>query len=261
MNVTAVRNQIPCVVENSQRKSSRDQIIRQIAVKTFAEFAVSFLLATVVCCFVTTPMGIATVFTALAIQTACHFFLRVVQARKANSLTPIGFTYFSGTNFQTLTHEMGHALAANAVYASGNPRIELFPFNGGVTGYHPQKLTPFGQKLGKTGSAFFVAAAGARLTLIISALILSLGLILRKKCPTLAEYFISYAAWDFFYHAFYAASALSPIQQGNLTHDFVYLSKLGLSPLHSAIGLLAFPILLTVNLSLLQRSPKRPRFI
>jgi hypothetical protein len=221
--------------------------ISPIAKQLFAEFAATSVLGVTACCFAATPAGAGLIATVLAVRFAASVLFRFLGANSQGEWLSAGsFALFAGRNVQILAHEAGHAGLAHLLYKNAQASIRLFPFQGGATTYSTSALTPFGKMLGWRQSEWLVTAGGAGTSLLLSSLSLGLGLACRKKHPILSKYLLSCAVFDFLYHINYAASTFfaSPL---NVSHDFVHLAQMGLSPIIPIIGMIAIPILLVVS--------------
>ncbi|MES2273949.1 MAG: hypothetical protein V4487_07135 [Chlamydiota bacterium] len=259
--------------------SNLKQIVKKIALACFAELALSLVLTAVVAAFVATPTGITVLLGAVIVQFAVGAFFRSLGAfaefkagqpgsnrakweflNEASSWICGGnFAFFSGSNAQTIIHEKGHELAAKLLYKNSNPIIQINPFEGGYTEYSVQTLTPFGKKLGESRSTFLTVASGPALTLAVSSLCFSIGMIIKETKPSLSKYLLSLGALDFFSHALYALSAIG-LSKKKLANDFVHLSLFGIHPIAAAIIITATPILLGLGITHLknQTPPQLP---
>jgi hypothetical protein len=133
-------------------------------------------------------------------------------------------------------HELGHAVAANAVYQNANPSISVQPFKGGVCRYTAGPLTDLGQKLGPNGARALVAGAGTLVDATSAAVAFAVGYKIRKEHPVLGPALMGYGGFTVLNSMLYAGTALKgslPLlaKQGN---DFAALAtSIGLPPLAS----------------------------
>ena len=259
----------------------RNEIIKKIAIQALTELAVSLAIGLVVCTF-TASFGALFIITGVAIQCIFNIFVRCVGvyaaqkalengpntdqflriAKVAFLIAPWNFALFTAMNGQTLIHEAGHALMANAVYKNANTQIQIFPFLGGSTRFNPGELSSFGKKLGENRSLMLVTAAGPFLSLAVSSVSLASSLFMKEKHPRVSKYMQAAAINDFVTHAVYAFSALytSP---SKLSHDFVRLATFGIHPLAATAAIVAVPILITLGAQAIkekiQQHPLQPR--
>lgn len=108
----------------------------------------------------------------------------------------------------TWAHEMGHAVAIEHLYTNGQPSVDVFPFNGGVTRWRPSELSPLGQKLGADGARALVSASGTLVDLGIATTSFGVGFKLRKKHPIIGHALMGYGAMTVLNSALYAGSAV-----------------------------------------------------
>lgn len=255
----------------AQRRNAsfKAALMKRVALQTLVEIAVTAAFAALTACFVTTPAALLAVVVAATVQCAVNFTFRCLAAYAlwkgkphslfqvvSDELEPILFTALSGYNVQTVVHEAGHAWAAKAVYAKSHPRITVIPFVGGATTIKQIGLTPLGKKVGVLVARFLFVAAGPVFTLLISSIAFVAGQILKHTSPRLAKHLITYAVADMLCTAYYAYTAIGESSL-NLSHDFVSLSHMGLSPVTATISILALPIILYMITSCCQRSPHR----
>jgi hypothetical protein len=252
--------------------STRNELIKKIALACLKEFAISLILGLAVCCFVPSVVGISAVITASLIQLAVSIFFHSLGTYAdykvsqkggnvaffqnlrtiAEWVTGANFALFTGFNTQMLIHEGGHALAAIAAYKRPRPQMILYPFNGGLTQFYKTTLTPFGKKLGPVATTCFVIASGPGLTLLISTVLFAIGVAIQKKYPQVGKYLIAWGILDFANHAQYALSALWA-DPSRLAHDFVHLSIFGLHPVVAGIGIIAIPIIVGLGIMWFQK--------
>jgi hypothetical protein len=217
--------------------------IRTIAIKCFAELALSLCLGIVVSTFV--PLsGVTLILSAIAIQIAVTVFFRWIGAKY---LLGPNFALFSGFNINMLIHELGHAFAAKAVFTNVHPKIELNLFSNAGTKFTRSSLTSFGKLLGLKRSELFVTARGPGFALLIGSLLFGIGFAIRKKHPELAIYLISYGVLSYLFHAHYAWTAIG-MSANKTAHDFVYLAARGLHPVVATVGIIAIPVIITLGI-------------
>ncbi len=136
----------------------------------------------------------------------------------------------------TWAHEMGHAIAIEKLYTNGQPTVEVFPFEGGVTRWRPSELTPLGEKFGKDGARAMVAASGTLVDIGISTTAFGAGFALRKKSPIVGHALMGYGAMTMLNSVMYAGSAVGA-NLGSLSatgNDFATIGvKAGIPPIAS----------------------------
>ena len=82
----------------------------------------------------------------------------------------------------TWLHEMGHAQMIELMYDGGNPKVEVFPFKGGVTRWQLAPLSEVGQKFGADGARAMVSAAGTLVDMGVAAT--SFGVASASRSPS-----------------------------------------------------------------------------
>ncbi len=250
-------------ISPSSASPQAKKIIQEMASKCLKEFAAALGAGIFLIRFIAPP-GIGLMLSAVAIQSTVSIFfrslsaLRIFQQTQTNQdqcthsnfqwIFGANFAILTGYNMQTWIHELGHTLAALWIYKRPQPRIEIYPFFGGMTQFYKTSLSSFGKSLGPAAATCFVVASGPAFTLSISSLILTAGLSMQKQYPEFSKYLISWAILDFSNHSFYAYTA-TYTDPWNLAHDFVHLSIFGLHPVAAAIGIAAIPIIITLGMS------------
>lgn len=264
MSVAALSHAQNIPYQRVEPSVSRSRIIREVAIRSLTELAVSLAIGTAALLFTTGPIAGSLIFGAIAVQTLCNALLRyygalTVELEKSgkekretegivaacNYLCPTTFAYMTAINGQTLIHETGHALAARAVFQNANPKIIIHPLKGGLTTFFTSSLTDFGKRLGKARAICFVTAMGPASTLLISAAIIVIGYIAQAKFPELSNYLVSVGRGDFYAHAWYAFTSYDKTALG-AGHDFDRLAAHGLHPLAAAVAILAVPLFLAL---------------
>ncbi|MBN9378809.1 MAG: hypothetical protein BGO14_03645 [Chlamydiales bacterium 38-26] len=250
-------------------------LIKEIVKKAFIELGVSLAFAGVACIFVANPIAMATLFicavAAVAISTllrgiGAYCTYRLFQLKYDESsesilkksrfkkclgfvkyLTPMAFSQLVDHNTRAvITHEMGHALAANILIKNPNTRVSIVPFDGGRTTYRLGPLTKLGEFFGRAKTKLIVAAAGPALGVLTATAGFGASLALRKSHPELSRY-LNVAAIDTIgQHVFYALSALWT-SAAQTSHDFLQLMAGGVHPLVSAVSIVALPILVRIG--------------
>jgi len=159
-----------------------------------------------------------------------------------NFIMAAQFAYLFNATIITLFHEMGHAITSYIMYIDPDPIIQIHPFIGGETSYLAEKLTLFGQFLGKKTANALISASGCFVTVIFSLLMLFIS---RKKSHTseISIYLATAAIYTLASDSFYAFSALTSTSSN---HDFVGLWQIGIHPLFSTFLFLISPFLLVL---------------
>ncbi len=238
-----------------QQHAAQCDSVKEIALKCLKEFAFSCACNLLVSSFVFTAPGTSLLISLALVQSAVNLFFHCAGSfTKAHEsvneafgwIKSANFAIFTGYNMQNLLHEIGHSLAAFALYKNPKPTIELYPFIGGLTQFYKTKLSSLGNLIGPAATTCLVVASGPGFTLLISSALLVIGLSLRKTHPNLSKYLISWSILDFVHHAHYAYSAMSA-ETWNLSHDFVHLSIFGAHPLAVSIGIIAIPTVILLG--------------
>ncbi|MGB7978100.1 MAG: hypothetical protein WCF19_02940 [Chlamydiales bacterium] len=240
-----------------QIEPSPNSVILKVALPCLKELAVALCIGLAVSFFVA-PAEAPILIVAAVIQLIANAFFRFVQAfalpktpfewigSLSEWMTGLNFAVLTGYNAQHLIHESGHAMASMLMYKKAQPWIQIYPFTGGLTEFSKTGLTALGKKLGSSAVTCLMVASGPGLTLLLSAILLSIGLSIKEQYPQLGKTLISWALIDFLGHAHYAYSALKA-DPWNLSHDFVHLSIFGLHPMTATIGIIAIPIVILLG--------------
>ena len=250
---------------NAQASFTSD-CVKNVAVALLKELVVCVPLGLAVASLVQTASGVSLITGAMLVQIAVslvfHSLATLISQKKKGRaeetlslfqwITGFNVAIFTGCNAQTLLHESGHALAALCVYKNGRPRIEIYPFVGGITRYYKGSLTPFGKKIGAAASTCLITASGPAITLLVSLTLFTIGLAIQKTHPRLAKYLVSWGVVDFIEHAGYACSAMRE-KPSKLSHDFVHLSLFGLHPIAASVAIVAIPALIWVGITWYQQ--------
>lgn len=250
-----------------RRPSQVEKIIQKVALASIGEFVATVFFTGVTCCFVASK-AIPTLLLQAIIMFVTTTFFRCYQAHREavllqkesslNAWTRIEskiesvsleilpkyfFSSFTSTTIDTVVHEAGHALAAEALYKNAFSKIEIFPLKGGVTSFYTGTLSRLGEFFGTRSSRVIVAAAGPAAGIALATAELSGAYQLRKHHPKLSLYLVIMAIQNIVQHVEYALSALW-LTKYSSAHDFAYLWKVGqIHPLVSVAAMVAFPIL------------------
>ena len=145
-----------------------------------------------------------------------------------------------------LTHELGHAIAAQQCFFEASPRITITPFVGGITRYTKSGLTGLGKMLGKERVSLLIAAAGPMASFATSLSMIALAHFKKKENPELSEKLEAAAIVSITSHILYAFSALQGRKDNG--HDFARLAQGGYHPLALIVSMAAIPILMKKGL-------------
>lgn len=263
-------------VEKSQ--DIRNQLIKEVALATLKEIAISFAITGICCLFVATPAGVAFLLATTAAMVGFNFFIRLLggytayklihaedEKQKLNygaTLTflsyicPLTYSMVDVYSRNVLVHEAGHALAAMACYKNANPRVVILPPDGGYTEYQAGPLTRFGEKIGSKASNVLVSGAGAGLALICSASQIFASHKLQKSHPALSKYLFFTALFSIFQHITYALTALVTSPE-HVSHDFVALWLGGIHPIAAVMFMIVVPIIIKIILYMIDSYKER----
>ena len=153
-----------------------------------------------------------------------------------------------------LTHEMGHAIAAQQCFFNAFPSINITPFVGGITRYTKSGLTGLGKMLGKERVSLLIAAAGPLASFATSLSMMALAHLKKKENPDFSEKLEAAAVVSIASHIVYAFSALQGRKDNG--HDFVRLAQGGYHPLAFIVSMVVIPILLKKSLFYLEENPE-----
>lgn len=275
----------PLDINTSSPKPTRkrelfNQLIKSIALTTLKELAAGLALTVVASFFVSSPAGtLALIISAIAIA-AINLLLRTMAAtvyltckvyevnttvdKLRNSaaaffcdfvewIAPINFSALNTTTRDVLVHEVGHAAAASVLYTKPRPKIEIFPFNGGVTRFFITPLTKIGVYFGDRNARLIVAGAGPATAVFASTIDFGIAHQCRKSNPRLSRYLNIMAGMNLFNHLAYAYSALSAVSKKIPGHDFVVLWGGGIHPYISMTTMIALPLIVKTGLFLVEK--------
>lgn len=252
-------------LQSYERKEIRNQLIKQVGIGTLKELTISSIFTGITCMFVAAP-AIPTLITTTIAILAFGVLLRTLTAAVTysfycnkqdnagvedpvlskivaclNYLNPITFAAIDISTRDCLVHEGGHALAAMAIYKNANPKIEVFPFIGGVTSYSGRHLSRLGEFLGKNYSNAIVSGAGAGASILVASAYIGLAHRFQETHPEFTRYCKCTAIASIVQHVVYALSALA--QTGQSGHDFLSLWAVGIHPIASAAVIVAVPLI------------------
>jgi hypothetical protein len=255
-------------VNHAENQELFNKLVKNVAIESLQEFAVSLALTGITCFFVATPGGIAillaTTVTIVAINAlirsgAAYCAYRYEQLDQLHSedaeqekeayrfvikaaeyLCPLSFSILDSTTRDVLIHEGGHALAATLLFKGANPSITINPLEGGVTRYYQRGLTSLGEMLGTQKADFIISAAGTAASLGYSLLNIILADRLAESHPQLSKYLLVMGITSILNSIIYAASALFTAFPG---HDFAALWRGGLHPVASIAMMVLLPLI------------------
>lgn len=258
-------------------------IIKDVALSSFKELNVTFVLTGVTCLFVASPAIPTLLITTIGIL-ALNLLIRSVtgyltyaleRTKRVPSskedvetmqithsflqyLCPMTFTILDTTTRDVLVHESGHALTAMALYQNAKPRIEVFPLEGGVTRYSTGPMTKLGEFFGRKVSGVIVSGAGTAFSIIFATINIGLAHHFKQDHPELHRYFLCMAICTIAQHAIYALSALWE-KRPSSGHDFVKLWRVGgIHPVISVICMIALPLIVKTALFTIERYRSLP---
>jgi hypothetical protein len=263
------RPAIPPYQANKQNVALPDlksSIIKSIALGALRELAISLALVGITCFFVATSEGVALLLTLALITTIVHTVLRsaasyfhyqehvskvegspesgrVYKALSSflRTLFPAPLALLDCTTRDVVVHELGHAVAASALFQNASPSITVYPLMGGATSYHDNELTSFGKFIGAKNAERIVSGAGAGAAVLFSTASL---LYAKNHCEDNSElqmYLTATATHSIVQHVIYALSAFwAPFNMG---HDFISLWVYGIDPITAATAIVAAPVI------------------
>lgn len=251
----------------------RNNIIKDVALKSFSEFVMTSVMVGITCIFVATPAIPSLVIYNVSIL-AFSIILRAaggavlykshveLAERKINEaeakilrlfekstkfFCPALFSSLCCTTSHVVVHESGHALAIYSLFANSKPVITIKPFEYGFTSFIPGTLSSLGAKIGLKWSMLIVTAAGSIAGVVTSTVIYAIGRAILSRAPELARYMEAYGISGIAIHAAYPISDLFSSGGG----DFYKIWKTtGIHPLVSFIGVVALPIIVISGMEL-----------
>jgi len=158
-------------------------------------------------------------------------------------IAPLNFAQLNLTTRDVLVHESGHALAAHVLYKNARPKIEVFPFQGGVTKYFVTPLSKVGRFFGEKKVHLIVAGAGPAAAVIASSIDIGIAQGCRQSNPRLSRYLNVMAGMNLLNHLAYAYSAFAEASKKMPGHDFVALWAGGIHPYVSMTATIALPLI------------------
>ena len=244
-------------------KSERVDLLTQVFKKTIIETSVAVIIFAITFPFIASGAGVTLLAASIGAMLLFNTVVRISIAeliyrnsidaseRKKtlikclSFLAPLSFSTITSNSSDILIHEAGHAAAAKLFFSNAKPSIFIDPFKGGFTKYSISGLTELGKKIGFRNADIAVTLAGAVLSLGVSALTLVGAYELQESSPELSNYLFFSSIFNISFHAYHALSALwTPLT--NTSHDFVYLSLYGISPILSAASIIAIPIVIKI---------------
>ncbi len=233
----------------------QDAAIKKIAFTALQECAVSLLFSAASCVFVATPFSMLALCAGNMAMIVSAAFMRYLMLPLIDDqeailkeiyacLGPYLFAVTDLCSRSVLSHEMGHAIAAQALYLTP-VKIEIFPFEGGMMKSNRSVLSDLGNYFGHSYSNLIISAAGPAIDLISSLVFIGVAHKIQKKYPDLSRYLNMMAAVTLLNVTFYAASAFFTSFPG---HDFIALAKGGIPPIVSLVTLIGTPIIFKLGL-------------
>lgn len=281
--ISRVPTYLPPLATTSAKQDLVKRLVKEVAIASFKEIAISFAITGVCCLFVATPAGVAFLLASTAAMVGLNFFIRLAgchatykicttqDAKKRENhaaaltfisyLCPLTYSMVDVFSRNVLIHEAGHAMASLACYKGASPKVVILPPEGGYTEYREGPLTRFGEKLGKSASNTFVSAAGPGLALMCSLTQIFASHKMQKSHPNLSKYLFFTAVVSIFQHVTYALTALVT-SSDQVSHDFVSLWLGGIHPIAAVLFMIVVPILVKCILYLIDaykaRGPLQP---
>lgn len=242
------------------------QKICKVAGRALAEVAISFTINVAVMMCFATPLSIPLVTTALigafagvVVSTAWELYRQnkaqplpktdaelkhELGTQNAERLARFGMTNLAGLSGPNIAiHECGHALGAVSFFKNSHPKIDVFPFRGGQTSYQiSYGLTKLGKFLGEHRSLLVTAGAGMMISTVFAMLEFGLAHGISGSYPTVSEWMNYHAISQLMNEVVYGLTAFL-VSRFDLTHDFVYLWKVGgIHPLIPIALMIALPL-------------------
>jgi hypothetical protein len=148
-----------------------------------------------------------------------------------------------------LTHESGHALAANLLFKEAKTQIVINGYGQGSCSYFhsPTKLTQLGSWFGYTRSLAFISAAGPLASLFTSCVLMSCSHFLPNQHKKLKTHLDMMSLQSIVQNIFYSLSSffLTPSN----SHDFISIQRLsGIHPLICTSVIILVPLLIKTGL-------------
>lgn len=155
-------------------------------------------------------------------------------------------------------HELGHAAVIKACIQNSSPIIKITPFVSGSTSFkYIGALTTFGKWLGERSVFILIASGGILSTITVSLFCFGVGEALKKSHPKLSQFFTSFGITRSANEVHYGMSSYKR-EARTLSHDFVYLSRIGKIPAYIPIVILVS--VLTVGIyNYMDQRLKEPR--
>jgi hypothetical protein len=248
-------------INRSLSKAELASHVKTIALRALKELALALIMTAISIPFIASSsvslmtMGIAV--SGIALIAAIHFtsLCMIKHNRMPWTRSLCGYIFNAANPCPpVLMHECGHFGAAT-LFFQGKHRMQIHPFNGGLTKFYVSKLTSLGQKIGYRNSIFLITLAGTALALTAASVALIAGLSLRRSHPTASSYLIGAGILPFFHHASYALSTFSA-SPNNLGHDFMRLWTFGIHPLAALTVIVAIPVIIFLSSILLRKLPE-----
>jgi|GEM_PF-2964480 len=250
----AVDSAPPPEVLPPDRDSLLEEIIERIARDTFIELFVCTATVGLTCLFTASLTSALPVISYALFILTVNTSLRCLEGslqykfqENRSSLEIISLPaplLYSSLDLHTrdaITHEVGHLVAASALYKNANPRMILFPFRGAKTGYNSSELSTLGKMVGFRKADLITTIAGPLSTLIISTGALIKAYQLPESHKKLKLYLLCCSIMSIFRTFTYAQSA--SVKGKDTSHDFTNLIRFGISPFAASVGVIALPVI------------------
>lgn len=251
------------------------ELVKEVAIKSFAQLVISLTFVSLACIFVATPFGMATLFIAAIGATALNILFRSLNAyafykvqqlessvtnddkSKKQSfqllenitdfLAPMSFSALVDSPTRlALTGHLGQGIGAQLLYKKPEVSIILNQFKEGQISIIGGELSKIGQYFGRSQSELLMTMAGPGLDIISASVGIGAALVINESYPDLSRYLKMMAIDSVVQNVFKALAVL--IQSGaSSTNDFVQLWAGGIHPITAIIGMIAIPVFIKVG--------------
>ncbi len=242
------------------QEEAKWNVITGIVKRSFEELAVIALFTCATLLFVPTIQGVITLATLAISVFAINTLLRMIsgffQYRAVcafqdgkndassflNFLSAFSFSKLDSTTRNVLTHELGHAGASYLFYDDPQPRINIYPLEGGATNFYIDQLTPLGRLIGPKASEILTTMAGPLAAVGCATVALAYARTLGDDQGVLKMYLIISAITSIAEHILYAISAFWTPSK-HVSHDFRALWNHGIHPIFCIFTMAIAPLL------------------
>lgn len=261
-------------------KSEKERLFRAATSDILLEFGLNLTKTTVVCFSATQisflglgfGLAVTTIFNASLNLLEKSFDYDLVCAKGTKGqplkktiglrgLTKVARLVVSGVydylTFNTLIHELGHALAGRILLNDPLPRIVIrLPFRSQTIFTYP-KLTALAAKISKKTTLTLVSASGTISATLFNVAQLMVARPLKRVSNLVKDHLQTAAIISIAGHVLYAFSAL---WSTHVSNDFFWIWRAGgIHPLVSIFGIVAFPAIWEVGYALMNRQKVLPQ--